>query len=161
MSVEAGLGGQVRSTVGLLYRRFRSERAEGSLGDAALDVLIRLYKTGPQTLTELSEHDHGAPASMSQSVNRLTSAGYAIRTPDPNDRRKVLFSTTPEGAELAAATRHPPTTPCLAGRPPERPQPRGSGHHRPRVCAAAQHGPGVEGVDAQAQEERHLDRKTA
>ena len=102
---EAGLGGQVRSTVGRLYRRFRSERPEGTLGDTALDVLTRLYKHGPQTLTQLSDHDHVAPASMSQSVNRLTSAGYAIRTPDPNDRRKVLFTTTPEGAELALAAR--------------------------------------------------------
>ncbi|HEY0249171.1 MAG TPA: MarR family transcriptional regulator [Gryllotalpicola sp.] len=100
-----GLGGQVRSTVGRLYRRFRSERPEGTLGDTALDVLTRLYKSGPQTLTGLSEHDHVAPASMSQSVNRLTSAGYAVRTPDPNDRRKVLFSITPEGAELAIAAR--------------------------------------------------------
>src|SRR5437868_5006789 len=101
----AGLGGQVRSTVGRLYRRFRSERPDGSLGDTALDVLTRLYKYGPQTLTQLSDHDHVAPASMSQTVNRLTSAGYAIRTPDPHDRRKVLFSTTPEGAELAHAAR--------------------------------------------------------
>jgi DNA-binding MarR family transcriptional regulator len=102
---EAGLGGQVRSTVWRLYRRFRSERPEGSLGDKALEVLTRLYKHGPQTLTQLSEYDQVAPASMSQSVNRLTSAGYAIRSPDPNDRRKVLFSTTPEGAELAVAAR--------------------------------------------------------
>jgi DNA-binding MarR family transcriptional regulator len=43
---------------------------------------------------------------MSQSVNRLTSAGYAVRTPDPNDRRKVLFRITPEGAELAGAARN-------------------------------------------------------
>ncbi len=102
---EAGLGGQVRSTVGRLYRRFRSERPEGGLGDAALEVLIRLHKYGPQTLTELSGYDRVAPASISQSVNRLTSAGYAIRTPDPGDRRKVLLRTTPEGAELALATR--------------------------------------------------------
>jgi len=91
--------------VARLYRRFRSERPEGSLGDTALEVLTRLYKHGPQTLTQLSDHDRVAPASMSQSVNRLTSAGYAIRTADPNDRRKVLFSTTPAGAELAHAAR--------------------------------------------------------
>ena len=42
---------------------------------------------GPHTLTELTEQGHVAPASMSQSVNRLTSADYAIHTPDPNDRR--------------------------------------------------------------------------
>jgi DNA-binding MarR family transcriptional regulator len=99
------LGGQVRAAVGRLYRRFRSERTEGSLGDAALAVLTRLHKHGPQTLTELSEHDRVSPASMSQTVNRLTSAGYAVRTRDPDDRRKVLFSATAEGDELASATR--------------------------------------------------------
>ena len=100
---EADLGSQVRSAIGRLYRRFRSERPEGGLGDAALAVLTHLYKHGPQTLTELSEHDRVSPASMSQTVNRLTSAGYAVRTRDPNDRRKVLFSTTSEGDELASA----------------------------------------------------------
>ena len=101
----ADLGGQVRSAIGRLYRRFRSERPEGSLGDAALEVLTRLHKHGPQTLTELSEHDRVSPASMSQTVNRLTSAGYAVRARDPGDGRKVLFSATAEGNELASAAR--------------------------------------------------------
>jgi DNA-binding MarR family transcriptional regulator len=101
----AELGGQVRSAVGRLYRRFRSERPEGGLGDTALAVLSRLHKHGAQTLTDLSEHDRVSPASMSQTVNRLTSAGYAVRTRDPDDRRKVLFSTTAEGDELASAAR--------------------------------------------------------
>lgn len=102
---EPDLGGQLRSAVGRLYRRFRSERPEGGLGDAALAVLTRLHKHGPQTLTELSEHDRVSPASMSQIVNRLTSAGYAVRSRDPGDRRKVLFSTTAEGDEIASAAR--------------------------------------------------------
>jgi DNA-binding MarR family transcriptional regulator len=102
---DADLGGQVRSAIGRLYRRFRSERPEGGLGDTALAVLTRLHKHGPQTLTELSEHDRVSPASMSQTVNRLTSAGYAARTRDPDDRRKVLFSATSEGDELASAAR--------------------------------------------------------
>ena len=99
------LGGQVRSAVGRLYRRFRSERPDGALGDAALAVLTHLHKHGPQTLTELSEYDRVSPASMSQTVNRLTSAGYAVRTPDPDDRRKVRFSATTQGDELARAAR--------------------------------------------------------
>lgn len=101
----ADLSGLVRSTMGKLYRRFRSERAEGTLGDTALEVLTYLEKNGPHTLTQLSEVGRVAPASMSQSVNRLTSAGYAVRIPDPSDRRKVLFATTPDGAGLAIATR--------------------------------------------------------
>jgi DNA-binding MarR family transcriptional regulator len=104
--VEGGdLGGQVRSAIGRLYRRFRSERPEGALGDAALAVLTRLHKRGPQTLTELSEHDRVSPATMSQTVNRLTTAGYAVRTRAPDDGRKVLFSTTAAGDELASAAR--------------------------------------------------------
>ena len=102
---QADLGLQVRTAVGRLYRRFRSERPEGSLGDAALAVLTRLHKRGPQTLTELSEYDRVSPASMSQIVNRLTSAGYALRTRDPDDGRKVLFSATEDGHELASAAR--------------------------------------------------------
>jgi DNA-binding MarR family transcriptional regulator len=102
-SASADVGRQLRSAVGRLYRRFRSERPEGSLGDAALAVLTRLHKRGPQTLTELSEQDRVSPASMSQTVNRLTSAGYAVRTRDPGDGRKVLFSATAEGDELARA----------------------------------------------------------
>src|SRR6202453_508415 len=100
---DADLGGQVRSAIGRIYRRFRSERPEGSLGDAALAVLTHLHKHGPLTLTELREHDRVSPASMSQTVNRLTSAGYAVRTRDPDDRRKVLFSATADGDELASA----------------------------------------------------------
>jgi DNA-binding MarR family transcriptional regulator len=99
------LGGQLRAAVGRIYRRFRSERPEGSLGDAALAVLSHLQKHGPQTLTELSEHDRVSPASMSQTVNRLTSAGFAVRGRDPGDGRKVLFSTTAQGDELASAAR--------------------------------------------------------
>lgn len=102
---EADLGGQVRFAVGRLYRRFRSERPEGSLGDAALDVLTQLHKHGPRTLTELSEHNRVSPASMSQIVNRLTSAGYAERTRDPDDGRKVRLRATDEGDELASAAR--------------------------------------------------------
>jgi DNA-binding MarR family transcriptional regulator len=102
---QADLGGQLRSAVGRLYRRFRSERPEGSLGDTALEVLTRLHKRGPQTLTELSEQDRVSPASMSQTVNRLTSAGYAVRTRDPADGRKVLFSATAKGDELVSAAR--------------------------------------------------------
>src|ERR1700759_1926403 len=102
---ETDLGVQLRSAVGSLYRRFRGLRTEGTLGDAALDVLTHLHKHGPTTLTELSERARVSPASMSQTVNRLTSAGYAVRTRDPHDGRKVLFSATAEGDDLASAAR--------------------------------------------------------
>jgi DNA-binding MarR family transcriptional regulator len=102
---EEALSVELRTAVGRLYSRFRSERLEGELGDAALGVLIRLLKVGPQSLTDLSEHARVTPGSMSQTVNRLTEGGYAMRAHDPHDGRKVLFTLTPQGEALATTTR--------------------------------------------------------
>lgn len=96
---------EVSTAVARLYRRFRSERIDGDLGDSAMTILSLLYKEGPQTLKALSDHDRVTPASMSQTVNRLTSAGYAVREPDPHDGRRVLFRTTPAGDALVAEDR--------------------------------------------------------
>ncbi len=104
IDVEA-LGTDIGAAVARIYRRFRSERVTGDLGDAATAVLTLLHKRGPLTLTALSEHERVTPASMSQVVNRLTSADYATRSRDPEDGRKVLFTATPRGSELAVATR--------------------------------------------------------
>jgi DNA-binding MarR family transcriptional regulator len=41
---------------------------------------------------------------MSQTVNRLTSDGYAIRVHDPTDGRKVLFEPTSKGLEVEASS---------------------------------------------------------
>src|ERR1700746_1282497 len=94
---DGDLGGELRSAVGRLYPRFRNERPGGGPGRGPPPVPPRLHKHGPQTLTELSERDRVSPASMSQTVNRLTAAGYAVRTRDPDDGRKVLFIATAEG----------------------------------------------------------------
>lgn len=96
---------RLRSAIGRLYRRFRSERDDGALGDKALEVLTLLHKSGPRTLSELSQWDDVSPASMSETVGRLTSAGYAERSTDPADRRKVLIAATAEGGRLAGAAR--------------------------------------------------------
>lgn len=96
---------EVSTAVARLYRRFRSERIDGDLGDAAMTILTLLYKQGPQTLKALSDHERVTPASMSQTVNRLTSAGYAVRESDPEDGRRVLFRTTPAGDGLVAKDR--------------------------------------------------------
>lgn len=100
------LRADVAAAVVRLYRRFRSDRIDGDLGDTAITVLTVLYTDGPQTLRALSDRERVTPASMSQTVNRLTAAGYAVRSPDPADGRKVLFSTTPSGDELVAKDRH-------------------------------------------------------
>jgi DNA-binding MarR family transcriptional regulator len=96
---------QVRSAVGRLYRRVRSQLAAGELGETAMVALTRLSDEGPQTLTALSGALQVTLASMSQTVNRLTEAGYAARSPDPDDGRRVLLAATPVGRRLARVSR--------------------------------------------------------
>ena len=87
-AAEADLGGQVRGAVGRLYRRFRSERPEGSLGDAALEVLTRLHKAGPQTLTELSELARATRAQRNAWLDGQ------LRALSPEDRAVIARATT-------------------------------------------------------------------
>ncbi|MEW1955587.1 MarR family winged helix-turn-helix transcriptional regulator [Terrabacter sp. NPDC080008] len=95
----------VKRAVSRFYTRMRSERPPGDLGDGALEVLARVEKYGPHTLTELSDFYRVTPASMSQSVNRLTSSGYAERDRDPSDGRRVLIAATEAGARLSVDAR--------------------------------------------------------
>lgn len=97
------LSADVRTAVGRVYSRFRSDRGPGELGDAAMAVLHHLRKHGPQSLKALSDHAHVTPGSMSQTVNRLTNDGYAVRIADPTDGRKVLFEPTADGLQVSRA----------------------------------------------------------
>ena len=92
--------------VGAISRKVRSQTSGfGELGEAAMSALALLHKAGPLTLTQLSEERGVTPGSMSQTVNRLTGAGLAVRRPDPADGRRVLFATTAVGAQLAIDAR--------------------------------------------------------
>lgn len=99
------LGAELRQLVAQLDRRYRSQRPSGELGGAALSILSRLQKIGPQTITELSTHAGVTVGSMSQPVSRLAELGYVVRTPDAHDGRKFLLSATPPGREVAATVR--------------------------------------------------------
>lgn len=97
------VGALLRPAVARIYSRFRSVRAEGEIGDTALYVLVVLDKHGPLGLRHLSDHAHATPGSMHQTVRRLIAGGYITRNPDPSDRRRVVFSVTPQGARAAVA----------------------------------------------------------
>ena len=99
----APLGTDLRVAIARVSSRFRSERSEGEIGDAALGALNALQKHGPLSLKDLSERARVTPGSMSQTVNRLTTGGLAVRSRDADDGRRVLFTSTPAGDALAAA----------------------------------------------------------
>jgi DNA-binding MarR family transcriptional regulator len=101
------LGAELRRAVFRLYSRFRSERLDGEVPDAALLVLVVLGKRGGIGLTELAEIAHVSLGSMTQTVRRLESLALVSKTRGVEDRRTVAFSLTDEGrAAVEASKRH-------------------------------------------------------
>lgn len=99
------LGADLRRAVARLYSRFRSERADGEVGDAALLVLVVLSKQGRTTLSDLARIAKVTVGSMSQTVQRLQELEYVTKTRGTSDRRTVLFQLTSQGAEAADRSR--------------------------------------------------------
>ncbi|HEX7662357.1 MAG TPA: MarR family transcriptional regulator [Pseudonocardiaceae bacterium] len=101
------VGGELRRAVTRLYSRFRSERMDGEVPDAALFVLIVLGKQEQLSLTDLAEAAHVTLGSMSQTVRRLEELEYVSKSRGTEDRRKVLFALTEAGrSAMDAARRH-------------------------------------------------------
>jgi DNA-binding MarR family transcriptional regulator len=101
------VGAGLRRAVTRLYSRFRSERTEGEVPDAALFVLIMLGKQGSMSLTELAGAAHVTLGSMSQTVRRLEELAFLSKSRGTEDRRKVLFALTEAGrAATTAAQSH-------------------------------------------------------
>ncbi|MFJ6653798.1 MarR family winged helix-turn-helix transcriptional regulator [Microbacterium sp. NPDC091313] len=99
------LGRDVRRGVAAVYRRFRSLRAHGELGESATEVLAAITVAEPLTLSELADRDRVALSTISQTVNRLEKLGYVVRETDTVDRRRVRIVPTAAGAAIAASDR--------------------------------------------------------
>ncbi|MGH3245269.1 MAG: MarR family winged helix-turn-helix transcriptional regulator [Trebonia sp.] len=101
------VGAELRRAVVRLYSRFRSERVEGEVSDAALLVLIVLDKQDRMSLSDLAETARVTLGSMSQTVRRLEQLTHVTKSRGTDDRRKVLFSLTEQGrAAVTASRRH-------------------------------------------------------
>lgn len=106
MTAEADdIGAELRRAVFRLYSRFRSERAEGEVSEAALLVLVVLGKRGPMSLSELAEAGRVTLGSMSQTVRRLEELGHISKARATDDRRKVIFTLTEPGRIAADVSR--------------------------------------------------------
>lgn len=87
-----------------LARRLRSQRAVDTMSDGQFAVLAALKVHGPHTLGELAERERVSAPSMNRTVNCLEELGYLTRTPDENDRRKVIIDLTDSGREVVVET---------------------------------------------------------
>lgn len=95
---------ELRMATFRLARRLRAERAVDTMSDGQFAVLAALKIHGLHTLGELAERERVTAPSMNRTVNGLEEAGYLMRTPDEDDRRKVNITLTAAGRDVVEET---------------------------------------------------------
>lgn len=82
--------GRELSTAVILFHEMVARRLGLSAADhKALDLILR---TGPLTAGAIAKQTGITPGAVTGLVDRLESAGYVRRSPDPDDRRRILIS---------------------------------------------------------------------
>jgi DNA-binding MarR family transcriptional regulator len=99
------LSQSLRAGVMRLARRLRAEKADHELGDSQFVVLALLLRDGPTSPGRLAEIERVTAPSMNRTVNCLVDAGYAERSPAPDDGRRVTVSVTAAGRRVVQETR--------------------------------------------------------
>jgi DNA-binding MarR family transcriptional regulator len=91
-SSDPGALGRELSTAIIAFHQAIADRLGLSAADhKALEIVMR---DGPLTASDLARRTRLTPSSTTSLIDRLEHAGYVQRTPDPNDRRRVLLTAT-------------------------------------------------------------------
>jgi DNA-binding MarR family transcriptional regulator len=87
--------------------RLSARRAERELGlsGAQLFVLQQLGERPADSVNELAERTHTHQSSVSVVVRRLVERGLVVRTPAPQDGRRVQLNLSPRGRTALRRTR--------------------------------------------------------
>ena len=87
---------------GIQRRLDRELRAEVSLPDGWLEVLLRIGRTPGQAvpMTQLAEMVLFSSGGFTKLADRMERAGLIHRAPCPTDRRSLLATLTPEGERV-------------------------------------------------------------
>jgi len=90
----------LRTSIGMLLRRMRQERAEGDLTMPESSALARLDRGGPVTAAELARQEQISPQSMGATLAALQARGLIERWADPEDGRRFVLYVTETGTEV-------------------------------------------------------------
>src|SRR5690349_615958 len=93
----AQLAGQLKVAIGRVARRLRQAHEVGELTLSEVSVLSRLDRESPLPPGLLAESERVRPQAMAVTVATLERRGMVERTPDPDDRRRVLVVPTEAG----------------------------------------------------------------
>lgn len=79
---------------------FIRHNRESDLSFSQVNTLFRLFHHGPSSVNALADHLGITKAAVSQLLDQLISAGLAVRSENPEDRRRKLIDITEKGHEL-------------------------------------------------------------
>ena len=94
------LAATLRLSIGLLLRRLRQVPTADELTLSESAALARLDRGGPATSAELARAEQISPQSMGATLGALETRGLIVRSPDPEDGRRMILSITEPGLEL-------------------------------------------------------------
>lgn len=104
----SGPGDALWDELGACHRMLRAELREvvrrRGMYLSEYRALNRL-KDGEHRLADLAESLGQSPASLTDLARQLESRGWAVRRPDPRDRRAFLLRCTPRGTRAFRASR--------------------------------------------------------
>jgi DNA-binding MarR family transcriptional regulator len=96
---------QLRPLVFRLYDLVRRHSPQLTTTLTQNSVLATLVTDGPQRMSALAEREGVRLPTMTNVVGRLERAGYLRRESDPDDRRVVMVSATPQARRDVARVR--------------------------------------------------------
>jgi DNA-binding MarR family transcriptional regulator len=99
------VAGELRVLVGQLKRRLREEAHLSDFTWSQVEVLGRLERDGPATVTNLARAEGVRPQSMGETLSTLKAAGLVSGAPDPTDGRQTVLSLTTACREMIRASR--------------------------------------------------------
>jgi len=94
------LASELREVASTLVRRLRAESSGQTLSMSQMEVLGRLHRSGPSTVSDLARVERITSQSMGTTVASLEDEGLVARTVDPNDARRWNASLTEAGRRL-------------------------------------------------------------
>ena len=98
------LAGHLRLTIVRTARRLRQE-AGTDLSPSLTAALSTVERHGPRTPIEVAARERIQRPTVTRVLARLEEQGLIARTPDPQDRRSSLVTTTEAGSALLAELR--------------------------------------------------------
>lgn len=95
----AALASDLREAMRPLWRQFNTHR---TVSLVRLGTLARLARSGPATAADLAAHQHVSPQAMTTVLKEFDDDGLVVRTPDAEDRRRVVNEITELGRQRLA-----------------------------------------------------------